>query len=155
MLTLNLAPKWVLPVGRRRLTAGFFDSNYNVAPPRQHLGCDFSVPSGQPVNSPIDAIVVTNKTDHPDVVQAYLVLKSLDGSEHVLGHINSSLAVGSRVKAGAKVGSNRAWPGNSLLHWGVNNLGIHQAMTGDWGWGRAPAAAQINEAPARGWVKIT
>lgn len=123
---------------------------------RQHLGVDFTVGAGGNVYAPVEGDVVVNRTSASDVMQAYLVIRSPQGSEHVLGHISSSLRVGAHVAAGQTVGTVRAWPGQpsrSHVHWGVNRTGVSQAMSGDWGWGRAPVTATRADASRRGWVR--
>lgn len=99
--------------------------------------------------------MVVNHTSVADVEEAYLVIRTASGTEHVLGHIASNLQVGSHVKAGDGVGTIRSWPGQpgrSHVHWGVNRIGVEQAKRGGWGWGRAPETATRAEAAARGWV---
>lgn len=147
--------QYQLPVGPARISSGYFDSNYPPTENRQHLGIDMLAAVGTPVYAPVSGRVVTNMTSAADVMQAYLVIQGGDGVEHVLGHISSSLAVGANVKAGQQVGTIRSWPGQpgrSHVHWGMNRLGVAQAMTNGWGWGRAPVTASIPQATARGWV---
>lgn len=144
-----------LPAGPRPISSGYFDANYPPSQNRQHLGTDFTAPVGTPVYSPVDGIVVTNGTGAANVMEAYLVIRASNGNEHVLGHIASTLRAGSAVRVGQQVGTVRGWPGEpgrSHVHWGINRLGIAQAMTGGWGWGRAPVSATRSEAQARGWV---
>ena len=153
--TSALAQTARLPAGPRPISAGFFDPGYPPSQSRQHLGTDFVAPAGTPVFAPIGGKILRNRTDAPDVMEAYLVIRAPDGVEHVLGHIASPLKEGATVKAGEQVGTIRSWlrePGRSHVHWGVNRLGIVQAMTGGWGWGRAPVSTTRAQAQARGWV---
>ena len=148
--------KYQLPVGPARISSGYFDPNYPPAFNRQHLGVDMLSTVGSPVYAPVSGRVVTNMTSAADVGQAYLVIRGTDGVEHVLGHIASNLSVGASVRAGQQVGTVRSWPGEpgrSHVHWGINRLGVAQAMTGDWGWGRALVTATQAQAAARGWVR--
>lgn len=147
---------YLLPAGPRPVSSGYFDPNYPPTENRQHLGVDFLAPTGTDVFAPAGGKIVANRTSDPDVMQAYLVIHGDDGNEHVLGHIASSLAVGRSVRAGEKVGTIRAWPGQpgrSHVHWGINRKGIMQAMSPDWGWGRAPVTATKAQAQTRGWVQ--
>ena len=148
--------QYQFPVGPARISSGYFDPNYPPSENRQHLGVDMLSAVGTPVYAPISGIVVTNKTGAIDVMQAYLVIRGSDGVEHVLGHIASSLLFGTNVRTGQQVGTIRSWPGEpgrSHVHWGINRLGVAQAMTNDWGWGRAPVTATMSQAAARGWVR--
>lgn len=150
-----LAQSMQLPAGPRPVSSGFFDANYPPSQNRQHLGTDFTAPVGTAVFSPVDGTIVTNATNATDVMEAYLVIRSGSGPEHVLGHIASSLRAGAAVRAGQQVGTIRAWPGQpgrSHVHWGINRLGVAQAMRDGWGWGRAPVTATRSQAQAKGWV---
>jgi murein DD-endopeptidase MepM/ murein hydrolase activator NlpD len=140
----------VMPVVGNR-TYGFFDPAYAKSEKRQHLGVDLSAKADTDVRSPVDGSVVTNNTAAADVMQAYLVIKAADG-EHVLGHISSALPRGAIVSRNQVVGKVRVWPNNSHVHWGINKKGVSQAMTGNWGWGRAPETATAKEAADKGWV---
>jgi murein DD-endopeptidase MepM/ murein hydrolase activator NlpD len=145
----------LLPVGPGRISSGFFDPQYPRTEHRQHLGADFLAPTGSPVYAPVEGDIVVNNTAASDVMDAYLVIRSGGGVEHVLGHIASGLSARSHVKAGQQVGTIRPWPGQpnrSHVHWGVNRFGVLQAMRGGWGWGRAPEQATRAEAEARGWT---
>lgn len=142
-----------LPAGPAPITYGYFDPAYARSENRQHLGVDFRAPRRTPVFAPVDGVIVTNNTSASEVMQAYLVIRTAHGVEHVLGHISSSLVVGAPVTAGQEVGRVRPWAGNSHVHWGVNRTGVAQAMQGDWGWGRAPANATRSDAARRGWVR--
>ena len=134
-----------------RMSAGYFDPAYATEESRQHLGIDIAGEAGSSVKAPISGTVKLNKTDAGDVMQAYLVIRGDNGDEHVLGHITSTLSEGSAVKAGEDVGRIRTWPGNSHVHWGINRKSVAGAMTGKWGWGRAPVSATRSEASALGW----
>jgi Peptidase family M23 len=150
-----LAQTAQLPVGPRPISAGFFDASYPQTEKRQHLGTDFTAPAGTTVFSPISGMIVINRTDATDVMEAYVVIRAQNGVEHVLGHITSPYNVGATVEAGQQIGTIRQWPGQpgrSHVHWGINRLGIMQAMTGGWGWGRAPISATRGQAIARGWI---
>lgn len=138
-------------VGTR--TAGFFDSTYESEQGVQHLGVDIAAKENLDVRSPVDGTIVSNNTWNSDVNLAYLVIKSADG-EHVLGHIASTLAAGKAVKRNQVVGKVRPWPGNSHVHWGINTKGVAQAISGKWGWGRAPRNATVAEAKSKGWVSF-
>jgi murein DD-endopeptidase MepM/ murein hydrolase activator NlpD len=142
----------VVPIVGKR-TAGFFDATYAKEQGVQHLGVDISAKENVDVRSPVDGTVVLNNTWAPDVMQAYLVIKGPDG-EHVLGHISSTLAQGKKVTRNQVVGKVRPWPGNSHVHWGINKNGVAQAMTGKWGWGRAPLSAKVKDATDKGWVNF-
>lgn len=144
----------VLPAGPGRISAGYFDRDYLRSENRQHLGIDTLAAAGSRIASPINGEVVTNRTDASDVMQAYLVIRASNGEEHVFGHISSSLNRGDRVRTGDEIGRVRSWPGQSgrsHVHWGVNRNGVAQAMSGSWGWGRAPADATREDAARRGW----
>ena len=141
--------------GPRPVSSGYFDSNYPPSENRQHLGVDILTPVGTAVYSPVEGDVITDNTGASDVMQAYLVIHAPSGVEHVLGHISSTVRKGAHVKAGQQVGVIRAWPGQpgrSHVHWGINRVGVAQAIRGDWGWGRAPVTATKAEAASRGWV---
>jgi murein DD-endopeptidase MepM/ murein hydrolase activator NlpD len=144
------------PAGPRPISAGFFDPRYNdglaKADWRQHLGTDYTAPAGSPVWSPAAGTVVRNATGASDIMQAYLVIREANGTEHVLGHIASPLREGVTVQKDQSVGKIRDWGSRSHVHWGINRLGVIQAIRGDWGWGRAPFTASRTEAKARGWV---
>jgi murein DD-endopeptidase MepM/ murein hydrolase activator NlpD len=142
----------VVPIVGKR-TAGFFDPSYAKTEQRQHLGVDISAKAGADVRSPVDGSVVLNNTGVSDVMQAYLVIKSIDG-EHVLGHISSNLKQNDKVTRNQIVGKVREWPGNSHVHWGINKKGVAQAMAGTWGWGRAALTAKIKDATDKGWVNF-
>ena len=149
------AAQYRLPVGPARISSSYFDPNYPPTENRQHLGIDMLAAVGTPVYAPASGRVVTNMTSAADVMQAYLVIRGGDGVEHVLGHIASNLTAGANVRVGQLVGTIRAWPGQpgrSHVHWGVNRLGVAQAITNGWGWGRAPVSATMAQAAARGWV---
>ncbi len=145
-----------LPVaGPRPISSGYFDANYPPSENRQHLGIDILAPVGTAVYAPVEGDVIVENTGVTDIMQAYLVIHARNGIEHVLGHITSTVRRGAHVQAGQQVGIIRAWPGQparSHVHWGVNTIGVAQAMRGDWGWGRAPVTATRAEAAARGWV---
>lgn len=147
---------WVKPVDSRP-SAGYFDRSYVQSQDRQHLGVDLPMPSGTSVKSPVSGIVITNATDHHDIMQAYLVIRdSATNQEHILGHISSDLKRGSKVSEGQTVGFVRDWGRNSHVHWGVNSRSIAAAMgfsnEGEWGWGRAPTAVTTQQAASRGWM---
>lgn len=155
MVTAGIAQTLQLPVGPRPVSSGFFDPNYPPTQARQHLGTDFTAPVGTAVYSPVDGTIVTNATGAADVMEAYLVIRSRGGPEHVLGHIASALQAGASIRVGQQVGTVRAWPGQpsrSHVHWGINRLGIAQAMSGGWGWGRAPVTATRSQAQVKGWI---
>lgn len=146
-----------LPITPIHVSSGFFDPNYPPSEDRQHLGIDLLAPVGTSVAAPEDGDVVFNNTAMATVDQAYLVIRNANGGEHVLGHIASPLRIGAHVVAGQEVGTIREWPGQpgrSHLHWGVNAVGVAQAMRDGWGWGRAPVKATEAEATVRGWVNF-
>jgi murein DD-endopeptidase MepM/ murein hydrolase activator NlpD len=142
----------VVPIVGKR-TYGFFDPSYAKSEKVQHLGNDISAKANSDVRSPVDGTVVLNNTWASDVMQAYMVIKSADG-EHVLGHVASNLAAGAKVKRNQVIAKVRPWPNNSHVHWGINKKGVSQAMTGKWGWGRAPESAKVKDATDRGWVNF-
>ena len=153
------SPRVVLPVSPVRISAGYFDPNYLSSEHRQHLGIDLSAPVGTRIVAPEEGDVVFSNTNlaGTTVDEAYLVIRTAHGAEHVLGHIVSELRNGTHVVPGQEVGMIREWPGNpgrSHLHWGVNVLGVAQAMRDGWGWGRAPITATEAEASAKGWVNF-
>lgn len=151
----GVAANFRAPVSPVRVNSGFFDRNYPPEQSRQHLGVDLAAAVGVQAHAPVSGRVMTNRTNDPNVMQAFLVIRGSDGTEHVLGHIASSLRVGAFVQIGQSVGIVRAWPGCptcSHVHWGINRKGIGQAAWGDWGWGRAPLTATRAQAAARGWV---
>jgi murein DD-endopeptidase MepM/ murein hydrolase activator NlpD len=150
---------WTVPVKFERVNYGYFDPNYwkgdSVRDRRQHLGVDLRIGAGQPVYSPVKGTVVTNNTaSNVPVGESYLVIRAANGEEHVLGHISSSRRPGSAVYAGLVVGTIRAWPNNTHLHWGVNRGRIPSGVIGGWGWGKAPYEATQPDAARRGWVNI-
>ena len=152
ILSLPQAHAQVLPLGPAPISYGYFDPAYARAENRQHLGVDLRASAGARVSSPVEGDVVINNTSAADVMQAYMVIRTASGEEHVLGHLSSSLGVGTHVTAGQRIGTVREWPGNSHLHWGKNRKGVAQASKDGWGWGRAPAAATRAQATSRGWV---
>ncbi|RYG94317.1 MAG: M23 family metallopeptidase, partial [Alphaproteobacteria bacterium] len=153
----TLAQTMSSPVGKRSISANFFDPGYAATEARQHLGTDFAAPAGTMVLSPVSGRIVINRSDAADVMAAYVVVRAPDGVEHVLGHIMSPQGEGTTIKAGQQIGTVRQWPGQpgrSHLHWGMNRLGVVQAMAGGWGWGRAPVSATRAQASARGWANV-
>lgn len=153
--------EWRFPVQPTGEVTGFFDTGYRDKYVRQHLGLDLPVPARTDALSPTNGTVVRNGTAAPDVNKAYLVIKETSGTEHVLGHIASGLAVGSSVHRGEVVGTVRSWPGQpgrSHVHWGANRTGVIAAMGegpfGEWGWGQAPVAATKANATTRGWINF-
>lgn len=144
-----------LPVSPLSVQFGFFNESYARSSQRQHLGVDIPLPVQTPVYTPVEGEVVANRTSASDVMQAFLVIREPSGSEQVFGHISSNLQVGDRLSAGMLIGFIRPWPGEprrSHLHWGVNSTGVLQAMTGDWGFGRAPISVSREQASSRGWI---
>jgi len=150
----NVRPFRGITGGADTITYGFFDPRYaEGSDPRQHLGVDIRARAGADVFSPVEGEVIINNTAAADVMQAYLVIRTASGIEHVFGHISSTLrARVDRVVVGQRIGTVRDWPGNSHVHHGVNRIGVAQAMRGDWGWGRAPVTATREDAARRGWV---
>jgi murein DD-endopeptidase MepM/ murein hydrolase activator NlpD len=140
------------PAGPRPISAGFFDPGYAQSENRQHLGVDYTAPAGAAVWSPATGVVVRNRTAAADIMEAYIVIREKNGTEHVLGHISSALREGVEVKRDGSVGTVRDWGRRSHVHWGINRLGVIQAIRGDWGWGRAPVTATKAQARERGWV---
>lgn len=140
------------PAGPRPISAGFFDPAYARSENVQHLGVDYVAPAGAPVWSPVDGVVIRNRTSASDIMQAYLVIRESNGTEHVLGHISSPLREGAQVRANGSVGTVRDWGRRSHVHWGRNRLGVIQAIGGDWGWGRAPITATRAQARDKGWI---
>ena len=154
------ATKWKTPVAYTSVSAGFYDPSYAKTQSRQHLGTDLTAPGGRAVYSPVAGKVIVNKTTHPDINEAYMVIKdSATGEEHVLGHIYSSGVANKTVyKAGQYLGDVRPWPGQpsrSHVHWGVHGKSVASAVGGTWGWGRAAVTSTKSQALARGWIDIT
>lgn len=149
------APGYTLPVPLRGRVWGYFDPEYLRDEDRQHLGLDLPADARDPVVSPVTGVVITDKTDNPDTMQAYMVIRE-DGTgvEHVLGHVRSTVGL-VRVERGKPVATVRDWGERSHVHWGANRLGVAQALNDKWGWGRAPAGATRQKAEARGWIDLT
>lgn len=149
------ASGYTLPVPLAGRVWGYFDPEYLRDEDRQHLGLDLPADAGDPVVSPVTGVVITDKTDNADIMQAYMVIRE-DGTgvEHVLGHVRSTVGLG-RVERGKPVATVRDWGERSHVHWGANRLGVAQALNDKWGWGRAPAGATRAKAEARGWLDLT
>jgi murein DD-endopeptidase MepM/ murein hydrolase activator NlpD len=140
-----------------RMTAGFFYAAYPAAwsPAAQHLGVDLAAPAGTFVVSPVTGTVLTNRTGVTDTFQKHLVIRDAStGFEHVLGHINSTLAPGTSVHVGMPVGIVVSAGTGPHVHWGVNTRGVQAAVDGraGWGWGRAPVTSTREQAIERGWI---
>lgn len=153
----TLAEQLVFPVPGTTATMsdGFFDPEYARDEGDQHLGQDIAAPELTEVVSPVDGVVILNRTDTPDPDQAYLVIRSdATGYEHVLAHIRSSLATSSLVDAGDPVGTIVDAGTAPHLHYGINKLSVAGAIgvRPGWGFGKAPIDAVIDEALAAGWL---
>ncbi|MFV0643704.1 MAG: peptidoglycan-binding protein [Sphingomonadaceae bacterium] len=148
----------VFPVPGRESTtpsALFFDELYVREQGVQHLGVDIPAPDGTIVVSPVDGLVVLNRTNVADPFSAYLVIRSeATGDEHVLAHIRSDLATATQVDAGTPVGSIVTAGTGPHLHYGINELSVSAAIdvANGWGFGRAPKSSTSEDALMRGWV---
>jgi hypothetical protein len=148
----------VFPVPGRESTvpsAVFFDELYVREQGVQHLGVDIPAPDGTIVVSPVDGLVVLNRTNVADPFSAYLVIQSeATGDEHVLAHIRSDLGTSTPVDAGTPVGSIVTAGTGPHLHYGINELSVTAAIdvADGWGFGRAPKPSTSEDALMRGWV---
>lgn len=144
-----------VPEATADVSSGFYDSAYLARYKVQHLGHDIPGPDGGLVVSPVDGIVILNKTDVADPMAAYLVIRSkATGLEHVLAHIRSNLAVSSDIAPGAPVGQIVTAGSGPHLHYGINRLSVAGAMDvpAGWGFGRSPASSTVQDATALGWI---
>lgn len=144
-----------VPEATAEVSAGFYDSAYLAKYKVQHIGHDIPGPDGSKVLSPVDGIVILNKTDADDPMAAYLVIRSkVTGFEHVLGHIRSNLDVSTEVKPGTLVGYIVTAGSGPHLHYGINRLSVAGAINvpAGWGFGRGPATSTIQTAAALGWI---
>jgi hypothetical protein len=86
-------------------------------------------------------------------MNAYLIIREETTQfEHVLAHISSDLAVGSRVRQGQVIGKIRPWGGNEHVHWGVFRGNMTASFVDGWGFGRIPINVTREQATAKGWV---
>lgn len=160
--TATATSAWMMPVQSTGNISGFFDPTYPPTENRQHLGVDLPVPAGTAVRAPANGSIVVNRTSAADIMQAYLILREANGTEHVLGHVRSDLRPGALVTQGQVIGSVGAWsgqPSRAHVHWGVNTRGVLAAVGagsgGEWGWGRAPVTGSQAQASERGWINPT
>lgn len=97
-----LAPQWVLPVSRFRLTGEFGDTSYHWN--SRHTGLDFAAPSGTAIRSLGAGVVVEAGFDGRYGYKTVVRLK--DGTEVWYCHQRAvTVAVGDRVRAGARIGA--------------------------------------------------
>ena len=147
---------WVKPYDASP-SYGYFSTAYATSESRQHLGVDIGASAGSKVYSPVDGLVVEDKTAASDIMKAYMVIRdSATGQEHVLGHVTAVAGKNAKVTRGQEVARVRDWGTNSHVHWGVNTVSIAGAMgwfeEGEWGWGRAPVGVTRKQASGHGWV---
>ncbi len=138
------------------LSAGFLTSADEVRHGSQLLGLELRADAGTPVLSPVSGIIIGNRTgtDVP-ADQRWLILRdTASGQEHVFGHLVSPLQPGEEVRAGEQLGEIASGSGGHRLHWGINRLGIWQAVdtAAGWGWEHGPAEADAEQVHARGWI---
>nr|SPS06237.1 exported protein of unknown function [Candidatus Nitrotoga fabula] len=149
--------KVISPLGKGPLSisASFYDLKYpsEYSPPAQHLGIDLHAPEGTSVFSPVTGRVLVNRTNLKDAFDKYLVIKDeSNGNEHVLGHINSDLREGQNIAIGMTIGQIVKAGTGAHVHWGINKNSVNQAMTENWGWGRAPVSSTKQDAENKGWL---
>jgi len=147
----------ISPLGKGTLSisASFYDLKYpsEYSPPAQHLGIDLPAPEGTNVLSPITGRVLVNRTNLKDAFEKYLVIKDeSNGNEHVLGHIDSDLREGQDIAIGMTIGQIVKAGTGAHVHWGINKNSVNQAMTENWGWGRAPVSSKKQDAENKGWL---
>ncbi len=136
---------------------------------RQHLGTDFRARAEETVVSPVNGTVVVSHAEASrPAEEAYLVIRDAQTQEeHVLGHVQSSLAVGSVVKKGDPVATVRDQGLNTHFHWGFNTRSVTRAMqyrspclrdnrtqSCSWGWGKAPYEASRSDIVGQGWANV-
>lgn len=136
---------------------------------RQHLGTDFRARAGETVVTPVSGtVVISMAAASRPAEEAYLVIRDgQTGEEHVLGHVQSSLAVGATVTKGVAVATVRDQGGNTHLHWGFNTKGVASALqyrstclrdgktqSCAWGWGKAPYEATRSQVVGQGWANV-
>ena len=165
---------WPTPSKTVSSGGSFWNDSYKKSFSRQHLGSDLTAVTTDRVLSPADGFVIFNNSQGKKVTQgtAYLVIKDAkSGWEHVIGHVNSTRPACSLTSFAKKTCSEatRVYKGQSEIgypmpknefgvhvHWGVNTKSVSSAMgffSGqEWGWGRAPAAAELKKACSLGWV---
>ena len=119
--------------------------------------------------SPVNGTVVVAYAEASRAAEdAYLVIRDTQTrEEHVLGHVQSSLGVGSVVKKGDPVATVRDQGSNTHFHWGFNTRSVVRAtqyrstclrgnrmQSCEWGWGMAPYEASRSEIVAQGWANV-
>ena len=182
--TPSKTSSWPAPSRSVNLGAHFWDPAYKRDLSRQHLGVDIHATTKHDVVSPVDGFVIANNTQESKMTQgkAHVVIKeSGSGWEHVLGHISSTRRVcavslfpnkcpeSTRVYKGQSL-IGRPMPANQFpvhVHWGINTKSVSAAggffygtkwklASGkEWGWGMAPAEAELAMACSLGWVNPT
>lgn len=106
-------PKWVLPVQRFRLTAGFGDVSGLWS--SSHTGQDFATPYGYPVRAVGDGEIISAGWDGS--YGNKLAIRHEDGTVTWYAHLSSFERTSGQVKAGdlvARVGSTGNSTGNHL-----------------------------------------
>lgn len=144
------------PFAAFRLAAGFLDPVHAARQERQLLGVELHASAGTPVPAPIAGMIAGNRTgtDAP-AGERWLILRDPEtGREHIFGHLVSPLQPGDSIGVGEPLGEIAAGEGGGRVHWGINRLGIWQAVdaAAGWGWGTGPADASPAEVAARGWI---
>lgn len=93
-------PKWVRPLARSRLSAGFGEVSYLWS--NRHTGQDLSAPAGTPVRSIGDGRIISTGWD--GAYGQKLVVEHDDGTESWYAHLSSYERTSGRVRAGDVIG---------------------------------------------------
>jgi hypothetical protein len=147
---------WFNPTGNSSTvtTATEYDFNssiYRTNHGTSHAGTDLI----QSVNTPVRAIadgVVALVWDSTAESSAVLVRHQSTGGGFyaVYGHLRPAVRVGDRVTAGiTTVGTLLTFSSPTHLHFGINTSSTTSFISGSYGWGRIPSAANP---PNSGWV---
>jgi hypothetical protein len=174
-------PGWTDPVKGMSLLCRFLDPHYIRTPCkasgklddrnkwRQHLGTDFSAGKNATVLSPVKGkVVIFDAHTSKPAGEAFLVIRDTQtNEEHVIGHISSTLGVGSLVNKGDAIGKVRDQGTATHVHWGFNIGSVQKAMQKrtwclrdkimqdcKWGWGMAPYEAVEREVREQGWRNV-
>lgn len=93
-------PKWVLPVTSYHLTASFGESSGLWA--SSHTGQDFAAPTGTPVHSVGDGVIISAGWD--GAYGRKIAVRHVDGTVTWYCHLSAFVRTSGRVKAGDVIG---------------------------------------------------
>ena len=136
--------------------AGYFDTDSGESNGQRRLGVELSAKAGTIFRSPVSAIVMGNRSgaDVPAAEKWLILRDQATGREHIFGGINSPLEPGQSIQEGDVLGEVTDGGDGNRIHWGINRLGVWQAVdtASGWGWDHGPATASAEQAQARGWI---